>query len=174
MVLAIEIKGTGDSSFREINDLSLRSLCLTIKNNEREKCLPTYSASGFPLSLFLNTSIILHRHARPHHVTVERRRFVLLHQYGLDEDAHLAHVVTKFCGERQPVPFYLWNDNGHVDIAPRVGIALGVGAVHIDLRFGGEAGSYHSFVVSDELEGLVSGESLWSIHCRICLVLSKM
>lgn len=117
---------------------------------------------------------LLHRHACPHHVIVEGRVVPFFKQYWFDEDVYLVNVKPEVGGHGQPVAIDMGNDDSYINIAFGLGIALGVGAVHIDFRLDGKPWSDYSLVVSDELEGFVSGKDSCIIHCCICFVLSMI
>ena len=120
--------------------------------------------------LRFSTFIILHHHACPHHFAVEGRIFFVLHENGFDERVHLADIATDVCPLMPLVNNNSrGNDDSHVDVAVRGGVALGVGAVHIDLRLGLVARRYDSLVESDDVEGFFSGKRS-SIHCVSSLV----
>ncbi len=125
-------------------------------------------------SVVMFTLYILHCHSRPHHVVVEGRVVPFFKQYRFDEDVYLVNVKPEVGGYGQPVAIDIGNDDSYINIAFGLGIALGVGAVHKDFRLDGKPWGDYSLVVSDELEGFVSGKNSCIIHCCICFVLSMI
>ena len=111
-------------------------------------------------------------YARPHHLAVEHRVLIVLHEHRLYEHAHLTDVAPQV-GRLLPVvgDFTSRQDDRHVDVTVGVGIALGVGAVHDDLRLCLVARPYHSLILPDGVEGLFSCKR-FSIHCVSSLVCS--
>ena len=126
--------------------------------------------------MFLGSTlfVILHGHACAHDFTVEHGVFMVLHKDGFYEYADFADVANDV-GPLFPWvgDFTLWHDDGHVDVAVRVGIALGIGTVKNDLRLSLIARAYHLLVASDGVDGFVSGKRS-SIHCVSSLVVSMM
>ena len=118
------------------------------------------------------TLYMLHCHSSPHHVVVEGCVVPLFKQYRFDEDVYLVNIKPEVGGYGQPVAIDMGNDDSYINIAFGLGIALGVGAVHVNFRLSAESWSDYSLVVSDELEGFVSGKNSCIIHCCICFVLS--
>ena len=115
----------------------------------------------------------LDQDACAHHVVVEGRPAVFGHEDRFDEDAHFVAVSAE--GHAGLIPFVviqLRQDDGHVDVAPLVGSALGVGPVHHNLGPAAETWRDYAFVFSDEPEGFIARKHFWSIHCCICLVCS--
>ena len=113
----------------------------------------------------------LYCHACPHHVIVEGRPAVFGHKDWLDEEADLVDFAPEELGDFQLAVAVGRYDDGHVDVAVGVGVALRVGAEHHDLWLHVEVRSYHLLVSSDESEGLVSGKRSF-IHFVISLVSS--
>ena len=95
-----------------------------------------------------------------------------LKQDGLNKNIHLVNIEPEVGGNGQPVAFNPGDDDCHVNVTLRLGIALRVGAVQIDLRLCAEPRSDYALVVSDESDGFVSGENFCIIHCCICFVSS--
>ena len=94
---------------------------------------------------------------RAHHVIVERRPTVFSHEDGLDEETDLIDVMPEKLGDFQLAVAVSRNNDCHVDVAVRIGIALAVGTVHHDLRFNGKAGADNLLVSANETKGLVAG-----------------
>ena len=79
--------------------------------------------------------IILHCYASPHHFAIEHGVFVVFHQYWLNEGADFANVARNVCPLLPRVcDFALGDNDGDINIAVRIGIALGIRAVHDDFR----------------------------------------
>ena len=111
-------------------------------------------------------------YACAHHLAVEHRVFVVLHEYRLDEHADFSDVAPQV-GRLLPAVGDVTSGqyDGHVDVAVGVGIALGVRAVHHHPWLRVVARPYHSLVCSDGFEGFVSGKR-FLIHIVSSLVLS--
>ena len=119
--------------------------------------------------------ITSHPDACLHHVVVEGRPAIFGHEDWLDEQAHFVAVLAQRHGGFEPLVIgYGGYDDGHVDVAPLIWVALAVGAEHHDLGLAVEAGHNYLLVSSDEVEGLIAAEHSWSIHCCICLVCSTI
>ena len=126
---------------------------------------------SFAVSFYI---YILYRHACPHHFAVEGGIFFVLHENGFDERVHLADIATDVCPLMPLINNNSrGNDDSHIDVAVRGGVALGVGAVHIDFWLGLVARRYDSLVESDDVEGFVSGKRS-SIHCVNSFVVLMM
>ena len=111
------------------------------------------------------TFIISHRHARAHHLAVEHGVFLVFHQHRFDKGADFANVACNVGPLLPRVSDFTFGENdGDVNIAVRICIALGIRAIHDDSRLGLVAQTYHLFVASHGVEGFFSGKRS-SIHC---------
>lgn len=121
-----------------------------------------------PESLF---RLYLYQHSRPHHVIVEGRPAVFSHEDRFDEETDLVDIVPELLRNLELAVAVCRHDDGYVDVAVGIGVALRVGSEHHHLRLNFKAGTYDSLVSADEFEGLVSGKCSF-IHCCICFVSS--
>ena len=133
---------------------------------------------SYPLiicSFVLYIIYLLYCHACAHHVVVERRPAVFSHENWLNEQAHFVAVLAECHGSLEPlVVGHRGHDDSHVNVAPRVGVSLAVGAEHHNLSLAVKARHDYLLVSSDKAEGLITAEHSWSIHCCICLVCSTI
>ena len=106
---------------------------------------------------------MLDSNARSHDFAIEHRVLFVFHQYRFYEYTYLADVPPKVSPLFPMVNnLGLRNDYSNVNIAVRIGITLSVGTVHDNLRVAMIARGYHSFELSDDVEGLFS--------CKRCLI----
>ena len=111
---------------------------------------------------------------RPHHFAVEHGVFLVFHQYWLNESADFANVARNI-GPLLPrvSDFASGNNDGDINIAVGIGIALGIRAIHDDFRLGLVAQANHLLVASHGVEGFFSGKRS-SIHCVSSFVVVMM
>ena len=101
--------------------------------------------------------------ACPHHFTIEHRVLLVSHQYRFNEYTHL----TDICPKVSPLFPMVYNlslrhYNSHINIAIRISMVLGIRAIHHHFRVRMVARRYHSFELSDNIEGL--------LFCKRCFI----
>lgn len=100
---------------------------------------------------------------------------MVFHEHWFDEAGHGVSVADEAYRLLQPVFIvHLWDDDCHVNVAPSIGRAFGVGTIKHDLQLAAESRGNQLLVSPDELEGFFEREYSWSIHCLNCLVCSTM
>lgn len=140
-------------------------------SNKREAA-PTSHRPRLPALRISLHYYILYVDTCPHHVVVERRPAVFGHEDWLDKETDAADIAPQAHRHFVLAVAVGGHDNGHVNVAVRIGVALAVGAEHHDARLDIKAMCYDLLVSSDESDGLVAAESSSFIHCCSCLVSS--
>jgi hypothetical protein len=86
----------------------------------------------------------------------------------------LIDIVPKEFGNFQFAVTIGWHNDGNVDVAVRIGIALTIRTEHHDARLHIKTRCYDLLVSSDESDGLVAAESSSFIHCVNCFMPSPV